>query len=323
MNDESGANSAAVADAGAQAGGLSAGQLLRQAREAARYDIAVLAATLKVPVEKLQALEADRIDLLPDATFARGLASAVCRSLGVNPALVLERMPRSGHKLANDDEAINAPFREPTAGVGSLVGAAMSRQAVWIGVALLLGAVALALLPSIPGRFGGGEAQAPAAASASSVVASGSVVTPVAVASAAEGASASSPAEGASAAPTGIAAASAALPAGPAVVAVPVTPAVASAPSVAPVAAASDAPAATGEGLIAFTARGETWVSVRDAKGASLLNRGLAAGETVALTGDAPLSVTVGRADLTEVKVRGKAFEMPTRGGVVARFKVE
>ena len=322
MNDESGANSAAVADAGAQAGGLSAGQLLRQAREAARYDIAVLAATLKVPVEKLQALEADRIDLLPDATFARGLASAMCRSLGVNPALVLERMPRSGHKLANDDEAINAPFREPTAGVGSLVGAAMSRQAVWIGVALLLGAVALALLPSIPGRFGGGDAQAPAA-SASSVVASGSVVTPVAVASAAEGASASSPAEGASAAPTGIAAASAALPAGPAVVAVPVTPAVASAPSVAPVAAASDAPAATGEGLIAFTARGETWVSVRDAKGASLLNRGLAAGETVALTGDAPLSVTVGRADLTEVKVRGKAFEMPTRGGVVARFKVE
>ena len=53
---------------------MSAGSLLRQAREAAGLSIATLAVLLKVPVKKLEALEADHFDLLPDAVFKIGRA---------------------------------------------------------------------------------------------------------------------------------------------------------------------------------------------------------------------------------------------------------
>ena len=53
--------------------------LLREAREAAGLHIAALAAALKVPVKKLEALEAGRYDELPDLTFARALASSACQ----------------------------------------------------------------------------------------------------------------------------------------------------------------------------------------------------------------------------------------------------
>ncbi|HYE38489.1 MAG TPA: helix-turn-helix transcriptional regulator, partial [Ramlibacter sp.] len=53
--------------------GVTAGALLRDAREAAGLHVATLAANLKVPVRKLEALEEDRYDLLPDAVFVRAL----------------------------------------------------------------------------------------------------------------------------------------------------------------------------------------------------------------------------------------------------------
>ena len=55
------------------------GALLREAREAQGLHIAALAAAIKVTQKKLELLEADRFDALPDATFARALAQTVCR----------------------------------------------------------------------------------------------------------------------------------------------------------------------------------------------------------------------------------------------------
>lgn len=82
--------------AGSAAGQAQAtpGTLLRQAREAKRMHIGVLAATLKVPVHRLEALEADRYDDLLDATFTRSLAHSVCRVLKVDPKPVLLGLPR-------------------------------------------------------------------------------------------------------------------------------------------------------------------------------------------------------------------------------------
>mgnify|MGYP000700471163 CR=1 FL=1 len=74
---------------------MTAGRLLREAREAAGLHIASLAVSLKVPVRKLEALEADRYDLLPDAVFVRALASSVCRALRVDPAPVLLKLPEA------------------------------------------------------------------------------------------------------------------------------------------------------------------------------------------------------------------------------------
>jgi cytoskeleton protein RodZ len=50
---------------------VTAGALLRDAREAAGLHIAALAVALKVPVAKLEALEADNFSALPDMVFVR------------------------------------------------------------------------------------------------------------------------------------------------------------------------------------------------------------------------------------------------------------
>ena len=64
----------------AESGGVTPGGLLREARQASGLHIAALAAALKVPVSKLEALESDNYEALPDAVFVRALASSVCRT---------------------------------------------------------------------------------------------------------------------------------------------------------------------------------------------------------------------------------------------------
>ncbi len=75
----------------------SAGALLRQYREAKGLHISILAAALKVPMAKLEALEANRFDALPDLVLARALAMSVCRYLHVDSAAVLSMMPGQEH----------------------------------------------------------------------------------------------------------------------------------------------------------------------------------------------------------------------------------
>jgi cytoskeleton protein RodZ len=91
----------------------SAGAILRDARLAQGVHIAALAATMKVSQRKLEALEADRFDELPDATFARALAQAVCRVLKTDPGPVLALLPQhAGHRLEHVAEGLKQPFHE-------------------------------------------------------------------------------------------------------------------------------------------------------------------------------------------------------------------
>jgi cytoskeleton protein RodZ len=75
---------------------------------------------------------------------------------------------------------------------------------------------------------------------------------------------------------------------------------------------------------LVLRARSQSWVQVRDASGAVVLQRNLAAEESVSVNAPTPLAVVVGRADATEVLVRGKPFDL---AGVsrenVARFEVK
>ncbi|MEK9804070.1 MAG: DUF4115 domain-containing protein, partial [Curvibacter sp.] len=73
-----------------------------------------------------------------------------------------------------------------------------------------------------------------------------------------------------------------------------------------------------------FKTREASWIEVTDANGAIQLSRMIEPGEPVGASGPLPLNVTIGRADVTEVSVRGKAFPLDevTRGGV-ARFEVK
>ncbi|MGQ2981563.1 MAG: helix-turn-helix domain-containing protein, partial [Polaromonas sp.] len=132
------------------AAAVTAGSVIRQAREAAGLHIAALAVALKVPVKKLEALEADRLDLLPDAVFVRALASSVCRTLKIDAAQVLALLPQTGKpRLDYQHASINTPFRAPSDGPGPSLLAQVSRPAVLAGLLLLLGALVLIFLPAV------------------------------------------------------------------------------------------------------------------------------------------------------------------------------
>jgi len=93
-----------------------AGQLLRHYREMQGVQIDILASSLKVPVSKLQSLENDRLDELPDAMFARALALAVCRILKQDATPVLALLP--GHDMSRlapkDERGIDFPLQRPS-----------------------------------------------------------------------------------------------------------------------------------------------------------------------------------------------------------------
>ena len=126
----------------ADAAPLSGGAMMRKAREAAGLHIGALAVLLRVPVRKLEALESDRFDLLPDTVFVRALAASVCRNLNIDPAPVLEKLPQTGATHLRTDEAgINVTFRSGVGGSGSLFWDQLSRPVVLLGVALLMGAL--------------------------------------------------------------------------------------------------------------------------------------------------------------------------------------
>jgi len=127
--------------------GASAGTLLRQAREAAGLHVSSLAASLKVPVRKLEALEEDRYEELPDAVFVRALASSVCRTLKSIPPRCCSgcrrRRSRAWRTAVNPSMLRSA---RPATGAARLL-SQVSRPVVLTVLALLLAALVLIFLP--------------------------------------------------------------------------------------------------------------------------------------------------------------------------------
>jgi cytoskeleton protein RodZ len=285
---------------------MTAGDMLREAREAHGLHIDMVAAALKVSTQKLAALEADDIDALPDPVFARALAASVCRALRIDPAPVLAKLPGAQPAgLAEADRTISKSLRSAaprSGGVGGPNGQP-SRALLIVVLMLLIGAAVLFWLPqSVFDRIGESISRLTAAGSS----ADASAEPPAAAAPSASGTVVES-----------------VPPAAPVAAA---TAPVAPAPSAAiPPAAAAAPAAAPGANLIVFVAREDSWVTVNEANGKSLLRRTVQAGETVGLTGVPPLSVVVGRASGIDVQVRGKPFDLAplTRSGGVARFEVK
>jgi cytoskeleton protein RodZ len=272
----------------------SAGALLRAARESSGLHVAALAVAMKVPVKKLEALEADRLDLLPDAVFVRALASSVCRALKIDAAPILEKLPQSTiPRLDTEMRGINAPFHAPGQSTGISVPDFFAKPAVLAVLALLLGVGVLALFPE-PKTPAQPVETAVAMVPVPSVPATDPIVERVPKLDEAM----DSP------------------------VVVPVKP-VAEAGRTEPIPAGAEVAGQTA-GVVAFRARGTSWVEVTDAKGVVQLRKTLVSGERVATSGVLPLSVVVGRADVTQVEVRGKEFALDaiTKDNV-ARFEVK
>ena len=261
-----------------------AGAIMRRAREALGLRIEVLAASLKVPVGKLEALESGLLESMSDRVFVRALAASVCRHVKIDPELVLSKLPAASQTpWANPKTATNTAVKQDDGHQRRSLLEYLSRPVALAVLALLIGAAAITFWPELR---------------ASGVFASTAPTTPDTPAPVVQ-----------QEAPV------AAAPIAPASVAMPAEPVV---PASAPVVAV---PATE---LLVLRAKAESWVRVLDAKNVVVLQKTMAAGETATVSGTVPLAVTIGRADAVDVQVRGQPMDLATVAtGAVARFAVK
>jgi cytoskeleton protein RodZ len=301
-----------------QAGPVTAGSMIRDARQAQGIDLASLAAMLKIPLRRLEALENDQHDELQGPTFERALAQAACRVLKIDPKPVLALLPQHARNtLEGVSEGINAPFRDGQGG-GGIELPAIVRPVGVIVVVLILAAIALFVVPE------GWLAK---------------VTKPFM-----NGLAASAPADGGAASvPAAVVPAPAPLPGASATVVSPGASAVASAPvSAAPAASAAlsvatmpaSAPSGVDEVLahvapapnipLQVVATADSWVEVVDAHGRTLLSRTVVAGESVGLDGAMPMRIKVGNVSGTHLKLRGDNVDLtPWTRDNVARLELK
>jgi cytoskeleton protein RodZ len=256
--------------------------MLRQARQAQGLHIAALAAAIKVVPRKLELLESDQFDQLPDATFTRALAQTVCRTLKIDAAPVLALLPPvRGHRLEQVAEGLNTPFRERPGRLEPSEWANIAMPALLLAGLLLLAAVVIYLMPA---------GWSPLAKSALSRVTGAE--TTAAPASVTETVAAPR----APAAPAPVAAASAAG-------ATDVMPPSAEEPPAPP-------PIINASGVLQLLPSEASWIEVIDARGKPLISRLVQPGESVGLDGVLPFKVKIGNANATEVMFRGQPLDL-------------
>jgi cytoskeleton protein RodZ len=273
----------------------SAGAMLRAAREKRGMHIAALAASIKVPQRKLEALESDRYEELLDLTFTRALAQSVCRTLKIDMQPVLDRLPHDAStptKLARVGGSLNTPFREKPGREESNDWSWLKRPGVWGTALVVAAAAALALSPDtwlakglsrLRGAAGAASAPAPDGAASSVITLPATPLTPTRA----------EPPAAASASTAGL-----------------------------PVPSSSTAAAGSAP-VLGLKASAESWVEVQDSRGQVLLAKKLTRGESAGIDGDLPLRVTIGNATGMQVTFRGQPVDMSANTlGNVARIQL-
>ena len=305
-------------------GPATAGDMIRDARQAQGIDLASLAAMLKIPLRRLEALEGDRHDELQGATFERALAQAACRVLKIDPKPVLALLPQhERNTLERVSEGINAPFRDGQ-GSGAFELPTLMRPVVVGIVLLLVAALALAMLPQkwvdrVKAQFAGlsasvsADSATPVSGAASG--ATGTIIAPVDL----PPATAATPASSAPAV-----SASAASAAAPAATVAPLSAAAVSTTAAQGIDEVLAHVAPTPSIPLQVVASADSWVEVVDAHGRTLLSRTVVAGESVGLDGAMPMRVKVGNASGTHLKLRGDNVDLtPWTRDNVARLELK
>jgi cytoskeleton protein RodZ len=289
---------------------ITAGQMLKKARLDAGLHIAALAVSLRVPVKRIEALENGQMDMLPDMVFVRALTSSICQALKIDPAPILEKLPKAmSPRLNGDDVGINTPIGLSGSGKESVL-LGLFTSPWFLGIVFLcVGAAGIYVWPKA------------SVVSLPEVVISPKVLPELGVSQAKEvqvvtesnvapNLTASSSLAGAS-----IASGATIVAASPVAEVVTIT--------AAPATVATPVAASTNDKLVTFKATGQTWVEVKNASGATVFKKLLNDGETAGTSGATPLTVIVGRADVTQVEVRGKPVNLtPVSKSNVARFEV-
>lgn len=129
-------------EASAVDSGMTAGALLKQARENANVTELALAAQLKVSVKTLRALEADELHLLSGVAFSRSLVTSICRTIKIDPTEILALMPKlpQAKSEATQPKGLNLPMGGSTIDMSDALGG------IGLRVALFLIAIGLAIV---------------------------------------------------------------------------------------------------------------------------------------------------------------------------------
>ena len=257
-----------------------AGTLLRQARQAQGLHIAALSAAIKVSQRKLELLESDQFDQLPDATFTRALAQTVCRTLKVDAAPVLALLPPpKGHRLDEIAEGLNTPFRERPGRIEPKDWVSVASPLVWVAGLVLVAAVFVYFMPA--SWVGSVRSAASEAVQKAPVSAAAAPSAPVAVAAPAPST---------------------------------VTEVLPTAPEPAASASLVEAPQnpfeAAAAGVLQMHTTAQSWIEVTDARGKTLIARTVEPNEDVGVDGVMPLKVRIGNAGATQVLFRGQSIEL-------------
>jgi cytoskeleton protein RodZ len=290
------------------------GAELREARRAQGWDIAQLAASLRIRQSYLEAIESGRISDLPGTTYALGFVRAYAGALGV-PAEDAARRFRAEAEQVHGRPALRFPAPVP-------------RQGVPAGALILLGAVVLAgayggwywvtehrstpveTVPPIPDRLAAPGAKAPPSPAVASILPS--TAPPAAVPPAAPlPAQQMPPPQQSAPAPTTT------LPQSPAPGTSPQPSVGAAAPGA--TAQAQSVPAPPSGARIVIKASADAWITVKQPVGPAVLNKLMHAGDTWTAPADTTgLLLTTGNAGGTEIDVDGAAIptSLGTSGAV-------
>lgn len=340
MMEQQNENTPAPAGNADTAAPVSAGALLREARERLGLTIADAAAQTKLAPRQIEALEADDYQHLPEMAFVRGFVRSYAKVLQIDAQPLLAALPQAHVAAQVSPASVEVPF--PDARSPQL------QNLIWLGAALFLSVVVVAFAvwhytsPSSPDEP---EEKSPVEAAiplpAQMQVISASAVDEVPVSSgvaAAVAAQSSVPAVKAMSAPaaampaaikaasapaaamTAIKPAAKPLPASavaaakPAPVAAKPLP-VSAVPATKPVvpavkpAAPAAAPAATAASLH-LTFGEESWTEVRDRNGNIVSSQLNPAGSELRLSGQGPFSLVVGRASSARLTYKGKTVDL-------------
>ncbi len=285
---------------------VTAGLLLRHAREAVPMHVEALAGVLKVPVKKIEALERDDWDAMPDLAFTRALANSVCRYLKIDaePVLALlpsapQRAPEAPAVLAEDKALAASRLKLSLAATGE-----RSKFGRWFLalVMVLLIAAALAGLAFAAGLqpstwsqkwpFLARETQAETGAASAEVgELQGRALTHEDLAQ--------------ETAPQTNAALAAASPATSAATATHI----AASPAPALTSTATGVQIADRADVLSLHATADCWVQVRDAKKSLQLSRLLRAGERAQIQSAAPYQLWIGKAEALQISWNAQPVE--------------
>jgi cytoskeleton protein RodZ len=116
------------------------GQELAAAREARGLALADVAQSLKFAPRQLEALEQERFDALPGATFARGMVRSYARLLKIDPEPLLARI--SGRCEVPDANRLAARYHQPVPFSDAGRRSTFVYLGMTLGVLVLVGAVA-------------------------------------------------------------------------------------------------------------------------------------------------------------------------------------